>query len=206
MPLPTDPLSVISPKGRLFSFLHGVPHTTKDGREIMLFAWVSECIACGSPFEVRTTLRSPDPTHKRFSLVSCEKHRMSPHESLAIARRAQKEKRRKARELEAPHVLKALKGRPFGSIQQRLLDTLALTGETTLRDLVDTLVASLPAPTTGERDRRAEKVLQATRILRDRGLVLVEGGAKFILPLQHRVSVPCAPSEFTTPPCTSPAS
>lgn len=186
---PQDMSFVSSLKGKVFRFSHDTPYTTKDGREVLLHAWVSECKKCGAPFEVLTAQRNPDASlQRRFDLVHCEAHRMSFQEVCALGRAARREKRRVASPTGSPP---PKGGTPravrIGGVQSRLLGALALVGEAPLTDLIASLCAALPEPEVGERDRRTERVKQAVGILLHNGLLVVKDGI---------ATLPCTPPAF----------
>lgn len=69
----------ITPDGRTFWHLASIPHECKDGRQIELAVWHSECVDCGASFTVSTPLNYA--TSNAFTRSKCDTHKMSKQEA-----------------------------------------------------------------------------------------------------------------------------
>jgi hypothetical protein len=57
-------------------------HVTRDGRQIVWAVWRSQCVVCGSPFDVSAPKRADALEKcKSFETVTCTAHRMTASEA-----------------------------------------------------------------------------------------------------------------------------
>lgn len=65
---------VTTKDGRVFYFLANTPYTKKDGTEIELAVWHSQCAECGAPFTIQTPTNG---VSEAFGRKHCDAHKLT---------------------------------------------------------------------------------------------------------------------------------
>jgi hypothetical protein len=70
---------------RTFRRIGTKPHQRKDGVDTELAIWQSQCVICGAPFEVCTSMqiKVPERTHD-FKITTCAVHRLTGPEKMKL--------------------------------------------------------------------------------------------------------------------------
>jgi hypothetical protein len=175
--------------GRTFNYKETSPHTTRDGRQITLKAWVTSCShrGCLIPLEVRTATDNPWEWAKFAPPKFCTFHRLK-------AQTASYKKLVKARAeglrrwLDSPEGKAAMAQRERdrkGKVEQVIygvVSDFSLAGDVMLKDVVDEAIARLLPPLEpGKRDTRHFRVDRAMISLQEKGWLSLRRGVVTLL-------------------------
>ena len=174
---------------RIFTHTGTAPHTTKDGREMILNLWETSCTHpdCLHKLIIKTATPTPENWKNFEPRKFCPMHlsfmKRREHSRL-IKARAEGLRKWMASE-EGKIAIKARARNNMGRVDRALYQAaldLSLTEETILWQAALTMaMARLPPPKEGQRDTRYYRVARSLSHLREKGFIKYTNGTLIIL-------------------------
>lgn len=181
----TEKLPFTHSDGRVFTPAGEAPHTTKDGRQILLNVWVAPCTKpnCRALVTVKTATPTPAEWRAFTPAQYCRPHRD------AARKRASAEGLRKW--LDSPKGRAERAGRT-GVVEDAVIDAVAelslVSDGVSVTDLLDAVEQGMPHPAEGKRDTRRYRARRALDMLIVKDRMFVRDNRIFLgarPPLRH---------------------